>query len=204
MSTERAGSLQVIAGPMFAGKSEELMRRVHRSQLAGRRVLVLTHALDDRRGVQQVSTHTGQSLPATAAADAQQILALASGRGLDLLAIDEAQFFGPPLIPAVLTLAGEGADVVVSGLCVTFDAQPFPPLPELMALAEHVTKLTAVCAVCGAEAVYHRRVSASEVGDALVTRPEQTDMPQLQVFGRWLQEEIWLAQRQLEPSTAAG
>lgn len=158
MSPERAGSLQVITGPMFSGKSEELMRRVHRSQLAGRRVLVITHALDDRRGVEQVSTHTGRSIPATTATDSQQILVLATGQDLDLLAIDEAQFFGPDLIPAVLTLAGEGTVVVVSGLCVTFDAQPYPPLPELMALAEQVTKLTAVCAVCGADAVYHQRV----------------------------------------------
>lgn len=162
MSSERAGSLQVITGPMFSGKSEELMRRVHRSQLAGRRVLVITHALDDRRGVEQVSTHTGRSISATTATDSQQILALASGQDLDLLAIDEAQFFGPDLISTVLTLAGEGAVVVVSGLCVTFDAQPYPPLPDLMALAERVTKLTAVCAVCGADAVYHQRIREAE------------------------------------------
>ena len=171
MSTERAGSLQVITGPMFSGKSEELMRRVHRSQLAGRRVLVITHALDDRRGVEQVSTHTGRSIPATTATDSQQILALASGQDLDLLAIDEAQFFGPDLIPTVLTLVGEGAVVVVSGLCVTFDAQPYPPLPELMALAEQVTKLTAVCAVCGADAVYHQRIQAASASQPGATDP---------------------------------
>ncbi|REE03602.1 thymidine kinase [Citricoccus nitrophenolicus] len=185
------GRIEVITGPMFAGKTEELMRRVRRATIAGLRVLVVNHALDDRRGASLVSSHAGGAIPATSVSGAAELHAVvdepgrtgrtdagpssadaeSSGpvastvRSLDLLAIDEAQFFGADLVPVVVDLADRGVTVVVSGLCLTFDDQPFEPLPALMATAESVTKLLAVCAVCGADAAFHRRVHGhSETG----------------------------------------
>ena len=153
---------------MFAGKSEELLRRVRRAQLAGLAVEVVNHAWDSRYGSGEIASHTGLSIPSHAASDVESVLALARGRRLDLLAIDEAQFFGPDLLPAVHDLALAGITVVVAGLCVTYDARPFEPLASLMALAEDVTKLTAVCAVCGQDAAFHQRVRDDDVGDSRV------------------------------------
>jgi thymidine kinase len=211
-----AGRLEVIAGPMFAGKSEELLRRVRRARIAQRGALVVSHALDTRRGSGRVTSHSGAGLPSRTVSDAADIPALLDtavrpvgagspeggdavgpdgarsaegddalgGRPLEgddavlpveLVAIDEAQFFGAGLVPVVSDLADRGLVVVVAGLSVTFDGQPFAPLPELMALAESVDKLTAVCSVCGADAAFHVRVpdapslpDTGQDGDALV------------------------------------
>ncbi|MGW9551603.1 thymidine kinase [Citricoccus zhacaiensis] len=158
------GRIEVITGPMFAGKTEELMRRVRRATIAGLRVLVVNHALDDRRGASIVSSHAGGRISAHSVNGSADLRTMvdgtdgADGGTLDLLAIDEAQFFGADLVPVVIDLADRGVTVVVSGLCLTFDDQPFEPLPVLMASAESVTKLLAVCAVCGADAAFHRRV----------------------------------------------
>ncbi|MCP2264313.1 thymidine kinase [Promicromonospora thailandica] len=160
-----AGRLEVIAGPMFAGKSEELLRRVRRARIAGRGVLVVSHALDTRRGAGRVTSHSGAAVPSRTVSDAAGIPALVAdgddGAPVELVAIDEAQFFGAGLVPVVSELAEQGLVVVVAGLSVTFDGQPFAPLPELMALAESVEKLTAVCSVCGADAAFHVRVAAT-------------------------------------------
>jgi thymidine kinase len=171
-----AGRLEVIAGPMFAGKSEELLRRVRRAQIAQRGVLVVSHALDARRGLGRVSSHSGLGAPSHTVSDAAEIPGLlrtdpGTDAGADapteLIAIDEAQFFGPGLVPVASELADRGLVVVVAGLSVTFDGQPFSPLPELMALAEVAEKLTAVCSVCGADAAFHVRVpGAPPVPDA--------------------------------------
>lgn len=181
-----AGRLEVIAGPMFAGKSEELLRRVRRARIARRGVLVVSHSLDARRGLGRVTSHSGQGVPSHTVSDAAEILALLdadagdeAGSGVELVAVDEAQFFGAGLVPVASELARRGLVVVVAGLSVTFDGQPFSPLPELMALAESVEKLTAVCSVCGADAAFHVRVpgappvtdagaEAGDAGDALV------------------------------------
>lgn len=168
------GRIEVITGPMFAGKTEELMRRVRRATIAGLRVLVVNHALDDRRGASTVSSHAGGRIPARSVNGSADLWRLVDGADgpdrndgtgggtLDLLAIDEAQFFGADLVPVAIDLADRGVTVVVSGLCLTFDDQPFEPLPALMASAESVTKLLAVCAVCGADAAFHRRVDGTE------------------------------------------
>ena len=168
MHTRNQARLQVVAGPMFAGKSEELLRRVRRARIAGLSVEVLSHALDDRRGEGQVSSHSGLSVASRPVADVAALVSAVHGRDLDLVAVDEAQFFGPELVGAVDALVAEGVDVVVSGLCVTFDGEPFEPLPSLMAIAEDVIKLTAVCAVCGEDAAFHQRISAADAGDARI------------------------------------
>jgi len=147
---------------MFAGKTEELLRRVRRAEVAGRRVEVVGHVLDARRGTGVVSSHSGMTIPSRTVRDAADLESLVRASGpLDLVAVDEAQFFGPALVDVVQRLADEGLVVVVAGLDVTFDARPFEPLPALAALAERVDKLTAVCAVCGEDAAFHVRVAGA-------------------------------------------
>jgi len=157
------GRLEVVCGPMFAGKTEELLRRVRRAVIAGRRVTVITHALDTRHGVDRLASHIGRDFPSLAAATPEEIEA-AVPADADVVAIDEAQFFGPGLVPVVGRLAGRGLVVIVAGLDVTFDGHPFEPLPSLMALAERVDKLTAICTACGEDAVFHVRVVAMRAG----------------------------------------
>ena len=165
---ERIGRIEVVCGPMFAGKTEELLRRVRRAVIAGRRVVVIGHALDIRYAPDRLASHAGLDYPSVAAFDPSAIEA-AVPDDADVVAIDEAQFFGPDLVPVVERLADSGLVVIVAGLSVTFDGQPFEPLPSLMALAERVDRLTAICSVCGDEAVFHVRVGATPVGpDALV------------------------------------
>lgn len=167
----RAGALHVIAGPMFSGKSEELLRRVRRAKLAGQRVAVVNHALDSRYGSGEITSHAGLTISAVSVGSVADLLAVVEGRELDLLAIDEAQFFGPDLVAAVEAILARGITVVVAGLCVTFDGGPFEPLPALMAVADEVVKLTAVCALCGRDAPFHQRLAHDDVGDARRPQP---------------------------------
>jgi thymidine kinase len=152
----RPGRVEVIAGPMFAGKTEELIRRVRRAAIARRAVQVFTHAVDTRNRAGVVSSHVGSEFPSTAVGSARE-LEDAVAPDIQLVALDEAQFFGPDLVVVADRLAMRGIDVVIAGLDVTFTGKPFDPLPALMALAERVDKLTAVCTVCGADAIYHQR-----------------------------------------------
>ena len=164
------GRVEVIAGPMFAGKTEELLRRVRRAAIAGQRVVVFTHALDTRAGGGRIASHAGLDAPSRSAASAAEIAATVDADAIDAVAIDEAHFFGPDLVGAVHELADRGLLVLVAGLDVTFTGEPFEPLPSLMALAERVDKLTSICAVCGEDAIYHARVVAGDAGDVtLVT-----------------------------------
>ncbi|WP_407317271.1 thymidine kinase [Isoptericola halotolerans] len=163
------GHLTVVGGPMFAGKTEELVRRVHRAQIAGRGTVVVTHVLDTRYGTGRVASHSGVVAESLAVDDAGAVRGIVTP-DVRLVAVDEAQFFGPGLVPVVLDLLDAGLDVVVAGLSVTYDGWPFEPVPALMAVAESVVKLTAVCSVCGRDAAYHVRASdgGSPVDDAVV------------------------------------
>ncbi len=157
------GRVEVVCGPMFAGKTEELLRRVRRAVIAGRRVVVFNHSLDTRRGSDRLASHVGRDFPSVAASTPYEI-ERAVPDDADVVAIDEAQFFGPGLIPVVGRLADRGMTVIVAGLDVTFDGRPFEPLPSLMALAEQVDKLTAICTMCGEEAVFHVKIAATPAG----------------------------------------
>lgn len=158
------GRVEVIAGPMFAGKTEELLRRVRRAVIAGQRVWVLTHALDTRSSPDRVASHAGLDHPSRSVASAAEIGG-AVEEGPGLVAIDEAHFFGLELVRAVGELAARDLVVVVAGLDVTFAGQPFEPMPSLMALAERVDKLTAICTVCGDEAIFHQRIEPTGASD---------------------------------------
>ena len=166
-----SGRLTVIAAPIFSGKSEELMRRVRRATIAGVDVLVVSHSLDTRSDISTITSHTGVNIPAVPLGDVASLAEAARQKDYDLIAIDEAQFFGQDLVPAVDELLRQGIDVIVEGLCVTFDGQPFEPLPSFMAVAEDVLRLTAVCTVCGKDAVFHQRLeqTGSPIGSDSAT-----------------------------------
>lgn len=177
------GRLTVIAGPMFSGKSEELMRRVRRATIAGIEVLVVSHSLDTRSDITQISSHIGMNIPAVPLSDADSLAEAALADHVDLVAIDEAQFFGPELIPVVEALLNEGMDVIVEGLSVTFDGKPFEPLPALMAVAEEVLRLTAVCTVCGRDAVFHQHVDqAADSGESASTTIDASHIGGLETY----------------------
>lgn len=181
-SPQPAGRLNVIAGPMFSGKSEELMRRVRRAKIAGVNVLVLSHSLDTRADLSAITTHDGINIPAIPVGDVESLAELARAEDYDLVAIDEAQFFGPDLVPTVFELVDRGATVIVEGLCVTFDGGPFEPMPTFMAVAEDVLKLTAVCTICGRDAVFHQRVGTPGfTGDD--SEPSATDIDASHIGG---------------------
>jgi thymidine kinase len=164
------GRVEVIAGPMFAGKTEELLRRVRRAAIAGQQVVVFSHSLDMRAGGDRIASHAGLDAPSRAVGSAEEIASAVGADEYDIVAIDEAQFFGPPLEGVVRDLAAHGVHVIVAGLDVTFLGRPFEPMPALMTQAERVDKLTAVCSVCGADAIFHARVAPSDATDVnLVT-----------------------------------
>lgn len=163
------GHLHVITGPMFAGKTASLIAEIGQLRAGGTHPDILTHAIDDRRRIGDISTHDGDALQARAIASADDIVRAVSS---DAVAIDEAHFFGQPLVPAVAQLLDTGRHVIIAGLCVTFDGRPFDPIPELMALADRVDKLVARCDICGAPAPYHLPVRQG-LGDPLAIESGQ-------------------------------
>lgn len=151
------GSLEVIAGPMFCGKTEELIRRVRRAQIAQQNVVVIKHALDVRYKKRNVYSHSKQSLRSKVVKNAGDILKKVS-KDTEIVAIDEAMWFGNDIIAVVNKLINSGKRVIVTGLATTFTAEPFEPIPSLMAIAERVDKLTSICTKCGNEAIFHKKV----------------------------------------------
>ncbi|MGI6368750.1 MAG: thymidine kinase [Anaerolineae bacterium] len=166
----QGGWLEVICGGMFSGKSEELIRRVRRAQIARQPVQVFYHRLDTRYGPEQVSSHAGghiQAQPVSAAAEIADAL-LPDTR---IVAIDEAQFFDDDLVELCIQLADRGRRVIVAGLDMDFRGEPFGPMPELLARAEEITKLRAICVVCGATASRTQRLvdgRPAAAGDPLI------------------------------------
>jgi Thymidine kinase len=150
------GWVEVIVGPMFSGKSEELIRRVTRALIAKQHVQVFKPAIDDRYDAIAVASHAGRTLdaePVTDTADVRRHLR----DSVEVVAIDEAQFFDAPLSDVVQDLADAGKRIIVAGLDLDFRGEPFGPLPILLARAEHVEKLTAICR-CGLAATRTQRL----------------------------------------------
>ncbi|MCB9437843.1 MAG: thymidine kinase [Anaerolineales bacterium] len=153
----RKGRVEVICGSMFSGKTEELIRRVRRAQIAHQTIQVFKHKIDDRYHQTRVTSHSGQDFvaePVTCTADIIERLSPET----TVVSIDEAQFFDQDLIALVEQLAHEGKRVIISGLDMDFRAEPFGPMPTLMCLAEEVTKLHAICMVCGEDATRTQRL----------------------------------------------
>jgi thymidine kinase len=153
---QRGGWLEVICGPMFSGKSEELMRRVRRAEIAGQRVAIFKPLVDDRYAASDVVSHAGARMRAVPLSSVRELLWRAYG--FDVVAIDEVQFFDSAIVPVVLELAEGGTRVVVAGLDQDFRRLPFGPMPELLANAEFVDKLQAVCQRCGGPATTTQRL----------------------------------------------
>ncbi len=154
------GWIEVVAGPMFSGKSEELIRRVTRAMIARQQVQVFKPALDDRYDAVAVASHAGRTLQAEAVADVAALRARLDS-GTRVVAVDEAQFFDADLVPLALELADRGRRVIVAGLDLDFRGAPFGPMPELLAQAEVVEKLTAICG-CGKAATRTQRLIAGK------------------------------------------
>ena len=153
---QRGGWLEVICGPMFSGKSEEMIRRLRRAEIAGQRVVIFKPAIDDRYDASDVVSHAGARMRAVPIRSSAEIATKAEG--FDVVAIDEAQFLGEGVVPTALALADRGVRVVVAGLDQDFRRLPFGPMPELLAHAEFVDKLQAVCHRCGGPATTTQRL----------------------------------------------
>ncbi len=152
-----AGRIEVICGSMFSGKSEELIRRVRRAQIARQRVQVFKPALDYRYDRQQVASHDGARLEAVPITRSGEIFTHLQD-GVTVVAVDEAQFLDGELPGVAEKLAGQGIRVIMAGLDLDFRGEPFGPMPRLMAIAETVDKLQAICMVCGAPASRTQRL----------------------------------------------
>jgi len=151
------GSVEVICGSMFSGKTDELIRRIVRAQIARQKVQVFKPAIDVRYAVEKVTSHAGSNfaaIPVEKAADIRSRI----DADTTVVAIDEAQFMDAEVIEVARELADKGIRVLVAGLDQDFRGEPFGPMPDLMALAEHVEKLHAICMVCGDEASRTQRL----------------------------------------------
>lgn len=151
------GWIEVICGSMFSGKTEELIRRVRRAQIARQKVQVFKHGLDARYAEREVASHNGLQLEAVPVENSAQLRALIAPE-TTVVAIDEGQFFDEGLVPLCEELADQGLRVIVAGLDLDFRGEPFGPMPQLMARAERVDKLQAICVVCGGPASRTQRL----------------------------------------------
>ncbi len=175
-ASRQTGWIEVITGVMFSGKSEELIRRVRRAIIARKTVRVFKSHLDDRyHGVFSVSSHDGRTVEATPVDSSLQI-AQHIRDGIDVVAIDEAQFLDPGIVPLAGALAGRGVRVIIAGTDTDFRGEPFGPMPQLMAVADVVDKLHAICVVCGGPASRNQRL--------IEGRPARYDSPTIMVGGR--------------------
>jgi thymidine kinase len=152
-----SGWVEVITGSMFSGKSEELIRRVRRAQIARQRVQLFKPRLDDRHVGDEIVSHSEMKMPSRTVESAKAILDLLDDR-TEVVAIDEGQFFDPSLVGVVETLANRGLRVIVAGLDQDYTGRPFDPMPQLLAIAEYVDKMLAICMRCGAPANRSQRL----------------------------------------------
>ena len=153
-----SGRIEVICGSMFCGKTEELIRRVRRAVIAGQKIKVFKPSLDSRYGIQQVTSHTGQTIAAMPVASPDDILEQANS-DTTTVAIDEAQFFDDGIVDVAQELAAaRHIRVIAAGLDLDFRGEPFGSMPYLMCIAEDVTKLHAICMICGKSASRTQRL----------------------------------------------
>ena len=154
---KQSGWLEMICGSMFSGKSEELIRRVRRAQFAKQEVKVFKPVIDNRYSEEEVVSHNGTSIICKPVASSVEILEYISEK-TDVIAVDEVQFFDDDICDVLTLLANQGYRVIVAGLDQDFRGEPFSVVPQIMAIAELVTKLQAVCSVCGSPASRTQRL----------------------------------------------
>lgn len=157
---KRKGSIEVICGSMFSGKTEELIRRMKRAQYAKQKVEIFKPEIDTRYDAVKVVSHEGNSIHSTPVPASSHILLLASD--VEVVGIDEAQFFDAGLPDVCTQLADNGVRVIVAGLDMDYLGKPFGPIPALLAIAEHVTKVHAICMRCGNIANHSHRITDEE------------------------------------------
>lgn len=169
MDHHRGGWIEIIAGGMFSGKSEELIRRLRRAVIARQRVQVFKPILDDRFATDEVVSRDERRLKALAVATSQELLTRVE-IGVQVVGVDEIQFFDPGIVEVCMQLADAGIRVIAAGLDQDYMRRPFGPMPGLLAVAEEVSKMHAVCVRCRGAAHYSQRVSGGdaqvEVGDS--------------------------------------
>lgn len=156
----RKGWIEVVCGSMFSGKTEELIRRLKRAKIANQKVEIFKPVIDVRYSVDEVVSHNENAIRSTPVDTASNILLLTGD--VDVVGIDEAQFFEPALVEVCNKLANMGIRVIVAGLDMDFQGKPFGPMPQLMAVAEFVTKTHAICMRCGSLANFSHRLSPDE------------------------------------------
>ncbi|KKE77786.1 thymidine kinase [Bacilli bacterium] len=154
---KQSGWIEVICGSMFSGKSEELIRRVRRATYAHLTVQVFKPAIDDRYNKKDIVSHNGMSTVAQPINQVEEIFDHINPN-VDIIAIDEAQFFDNSIVEVAEQLANKGVRVIAAGLDTDFRGEPFDPMPELMAVSESITKLNAICPICGSPASRTQRL----------------------------------------------
>ena len=169
-SAKKAGSVEVICGSMFSGKTEELIRRLKRAKFAKQKVEIYKPCIDVRYSEDQVVSHDSHSIHSTPIDSPASMLLLSSD--VEVVGIDEAQFFDDTLVDVVQTLANRGIRVIIAGLDTDFLGKPFGPIPALMAIAEDIQKVHAICVKCGSPANHSHRLVKS---DALVVLGEKDE-----------------------------
>lgn len=157
---KKTGSIEVIAGSMFSGKTEELIRRLKRAKIARLKVEIFKPAIDTRYSVAEVVSHDENSIISTPVESSGNIMLLSGD--VNVIGIDEAQFFDHGLIEVSVSLANQGIRVIIAGLDMDFKGKPFGPIPGLMAVADHITKVHAICMRCGDVAQFSHRLSSAD------------------------------------------
>ena len=158
---KKRGWIEVVCGSMFSGKTEELIRRLKRAKFAKQKVEIFKPAVDTRYDEEQVVSHDANAILSTPVPSSSNILLLAND--VDVVGIDEAQFFDSELVQVCNRLADRGVRVIVAGLDMDFEGKPFGPMPKLLAVAEHITKVHAICVSCGDLALYSHRLSLNKL-----------------------------------------
>jgi thymidine kinase len=155
--TGHLGWIEIVCGPMFSGKSEELIRRLRRARIARKRVQVFKPRLDDRYSVDEIVSHGDQRMKSEVVANVREMREKLDWR-TQVVGVDESNFFGPELIDLAQQLADSGKQVIIAGLDTDFLGRPFPPMPDLLCLAESITKTLAICMRCGNPAKHTQRL----------------------------------------------
>jgi thymidine kinase len=159
-ASDRTGWIEVVCGSMFSGKTEELIRRLNRARIARQKVEIFKPAVDTRYDEEDVVSHDANAVKSNPVQNASQILFYAED--FEVVGIDEAQFFSDELVSVCNELANRGKRVIVAGLDMDFTGKPFGPIPQLMATAEYVTKVHAICIRCGNLANYSHRTAKDD------------------------------------------
>jgi thymidine kinase len=155
------GWIEVVCGPMFSGKSEELIRRLRRAEIARQRVQIFKPGIDQRYSEDHIVSHSELKIRSEGVRDAADVMARVDIR-TEVIGIDEAQFLGMEMIEVVVKLADMGKRIIIAGLDTDYLGRPFHPMPELLAVADEITKALAICMQCGNPAKHTQRLVASE------------------------------------------